>query len=129
MLEDDYIMRLIIELIRFFIKAIFNIDLGNKDEIQGEDVQLSEDANETLLSFISLIDKGQVNLAENLLYEHLDPTNIEDLKIALLFYDHLNSMDPEFLERSDFTYEEIKEGMEQVMRMYGYESLLGIFLH
>ena len=129
MLEDDYIMRLIIEVIRFFIKAIFNIDLSNKDEIQGEDVQLSEDANEALLSFISLIDKGQVNLAENLLYEHLDSTNIEDLKIALLFYDHLNNMVPEFLEQSNFTYEEIKEGMEQVMRMYGYESLLEIFLH
>ncbi|HIT91229.1 MAG TPA: hypothetical protein IAC41_12545 [Candidatus Merdenecus merdavium] len=127
MFEQDYIMRLIFELIRFFIKAIFNIDIKQKEVIDGEDLQMSDIGKEKLKYLQALIKKGNINQAEDLLYQEMEISSQEDLKVGLLFYESLNQLDPAFLEESGFTYEEIKDGVERLLTLYGYQTLLELF--
>ena len=70
-----------------------------------------------------MADRGEINQEENILYEELEEGNVEYLKMAVLFYEHLNKMSNEYLEKCDFSRIEVAEGMKHVMKMYGYDSL------
>lgn len=124
MYEQDYIMRLIHEMVRLFIKLIFGID-----EEKSEEIIINEsNSGEKYDPLLELLRQGKINEAENLLYEELDPNNKEDLKIALLFYERLSRLSPTELEMSDYTSEEIKEGIQRVLTMYGYGDMGEIYL-
>ena len=65
MVEQDYIMRLIKELVRTLLKLLFQIDLENPyTEVYKENEEKS-----TLQALIDLIDRGLINDAENQLYD------------------------------------------------------------
>lgn len=119
MVEQDYIMRIIHEVVRTFLKLVFHIDEEKQEEVQFEDTEAAG-SYETLCA---MADRGEINQAENILYEELEESNLEYLKMAVLFYNHLNTMSNEFLEKCDYSRQEIAEGMKQVIKMYGYESL------
>ena len=119
MVEQDYIMRIIHEVVRTFLKLVFHIDEEKQEEVQFEDTEVAG-SYETLCA---MADRGEINQAENILYEELEESNLEYLKMAVLFYNHLNTMSNEFLEKCDYSRQEIAEGMKQVIKMYGYESL------
>lgn len=124
MYEQDYIMRLIHEMVRLFIKLVFGID-----EEKDEEVIINESSSgEKYDPLLELLSQGKINEAENLLYEELDLNNKEDLKIALLFYERLSRLSPTELEVSGYTSEEIKEGILRVLAMYGYGDLGEIYL-
>lgn len=124
MYEQDYIMRLIHEITRTLIKLIFNIDEEKNEEIMIQTGGLGEKYDPLL----ELLKQGKINEAENLLYEELDPANKEYLKIGLLFYEQLSRLSPEVLESSDYTSEEIKEGIQHLLSLYGYENMGEIYL-
>lgn len=46
-----------------------------------------------------------------------------NLKVALAFYDLLNSKSNDFLEEHDYSREEVEEGIQRVMKLYGYGEL------
>lgn len=71
----------------------------------------------------NMADRGEINEAENILYEELDEKNLEYLKMAVLFYEHLNKMSNDFLEKCDYSRQEIADGMKHVIKMYGYDGL------
>lgn len=123
MLKDDYVMRLNNEAVRTVMKLIFNID-----ESQYEDSLYADQLHyQKFQNLIALASRGKINEAENMLYENIDVADIKDLQTALLFYDHLNSMDDLLLESYNFSYEEILDGVKEVIRMYGYEGLAEAF--
>ena len=52
----------------------------------------------------------------------------EHMQTGLLFYWHLNEKDDAFLETHDFSREEIRDGLEQVVKDSGMADLADAFL-
>lgn len=124
MFEQDYIMRQIKEMIRALIKLLFHIDT------ESPSIELMQDVEEKymLSQLLQMIDDGKVNDAEDQLYEMIADADRDNLKIALLFYAHLNEKSDEFLEDHNFSRDEIRSGLKEVVSKYGLESMADVFL-
>ena len=124
MYEQDYIMRLIKEMVRAILKLLFNIDTESLSS------ELLKDAEEkqTLESLLDMIDEGRINEAENSLYDSTENLDKSGLEIALLFYSYLNDKSDEFLEEHDFNREEVKQGLEDITSRYGISGFAEMFL-
>ena len=124
MFEQDYVMRLIKEMVRAILKLLFNIDT------ESPTVELLEDKEEkeTLENLLDMIDDGKINEAENILYDLTSDTDMNNLEIALLFYSYLNGKTDDFLEENDFSRDEIKLGLENVADSFGLSSIAKMFL-
>lgn len=72
--EKDYYMRIVHELVRMLIRLVFNKDIDRDEE---EAVPL--EVMEKYKKLISMIDDGQINEAENLLLDGLEPEDNEDI--------------------------------------------------
>ena len=119
MFEQDYIMRLIKEIVRTILKILFNIDT---------DAPTAELLNETwerecLENLLTLVDNGNINEAENKIYELTSNKNMENLKMALLFYSYLNGKTDDFLEENNFNRKEVEQGLKRIISKYGLENL------
>lgn len=124
MVEQDYIMRLIYEILRTVLKLVFNIDMEKKEVKIFAEKESEEIYNELLY----LIDNGQINEAENKLLTGLNPDDIQQFKMALMFYSYLNEKDIDFLEEHNYSKIEIIDGLKYVSKIYGYESIVNTFL-
>lgn len=124
MFEQDYIMRLIHEMIRMLLKVVFHIDTDSP-LIQ----QVKENESKIILEdLLDELDEGYINEAENKVYALLDGTNQQSLEIALLFYEYLNDKDDDFLTQHNFSREEIQLGLKHATRQYGLSGLSDLFL-
>ncbi|MFR0986111.1 DUF6483 family protein [Frisingicoccus sp.] len=124
MVERDYIMRLIREMVRVILKLVFNIDT----ESPTVDLLADEEEKQMLDALLAMIDAGDINNAENQLYEIVSGGGMEKLKMALLFYSYLNDKSDDFLTEYDFSREEIKSGIKDMVSMYGLNSMADAFL-
>ena len=75
-----------------------------------------------------MVDVGDINHAENQLYEIVSGGDMEKLKMALLFYSYLNDKSDDFLTEHDFSRGEIKSGIKGMVSMYGLDSMADVFL-
>lgn len=114
--EKDYIMRLIHQIVEFVIRLVFQKE--EREEVREEDYN-----TELLKKLLSMAGKGQVNEAENLLYDELARGGKENLKLALLFYDGINELSEEELEAQGYSREEIYQGLKAVLEQYGFEGI------
>lgn len=124
MFEQDYVMRLIKEMVRAILKLLFNIDM----ESPTVDLLENREEKEALENLLDMVDAGKINEAENKLFDLTDDVTVNDLKIALLFYSYLNDKTDDFLETNDFSREEIKSGLENVADRFGLNSIAKMFL-
>lgn len=124
MFEQDYVMRLIKEMVRAILKLLFNIDT----ESPTVDLLENREEKEVLENLLDMVDAGKINEAENKLFDLTDDVTVNDLKIALLFYSYLNDKTDDFLETNDFSREEIKSGLENVTDRFGLNSIAEMFL-
>lgn len=124
MFEQDYVMRLIKEMIRVILKLLFDI---NTESISAELLEESQQ-KETLDELLDMIDEGKINEAENMVYEITEETDKSSLEMALLFYSYLNDKSDEFLEENSFSRAEIKQGLMDVTSKYGLSSMAEMFL-
>ncbi|MCI5510447.1 MAG: DUF6483 family protein [Eubacterium sp.] len=124
MFEQDYIMRYIKEMIRVLLKLVFHIDTD------APVIDLLEDKKDkqTLELLLNLIDEGMIDNAENKIYEIIGDGNKQNLKIAILFYSYLNDKSDKFLEEHNFSRDEIKLGLQDVMERYGVGDFTEIFM-
>gem|GEM_PF-333133 len=111
LLKNDWIVRQIEGMAKMLAKIIFNKE--------STDYQISEETNQSdtgllFLQLTELIDSGKINEAENLLFDKLDPSNKRYLELAIDFYSKLNSLSDASLEKSEFSREEINEGLTSV---------------
>jgi hypothetical protein len=122
--EQDYVMRLIKEMVRAILKLLFNIDTDSPTS------ELLEDSEEksTLDTLLDMVDDGKVNEAENEIYEMTENQDQNNLEVALLFYSYLNDKSDEFLEDNNFTRDEVKDGLKTIVSRYGLNSIASIFL-
>lgn len=124
MFEQDYVMRLIKEMVRAILKLLFNIDT------ESPTIELLEnkEEKETLENLIDMVDTGEINEAENRLYDLISATDMNSMEVAILFYSYLNDKTDDFLEANDFSRDEIKLGMENVADNFGLNSIAKMFL-
>ena len=123
MFEQDYVMRLIKEMVRAILKLLFSIDT------ESPTVELLEnkEEQETLENLLDMVDAGEINEAENRLYDLTSNTDMNSLKIEILFYYYLNDKTDDFLEVNDFSRDEIKLGLENVADSFGISSIAKMF--
>ncbi|MGN1184548.1 MAG: DUF6483 family protein [Oliverpabstia sp.] len=124
MFEQDYIMRLIKEMVRAILKLLFSIDTESPSS------ELLKDAEEkqTLESLLDLVDAGRIDEAENRIFEITENLNKSNFEIALLFYSYLNDKSDDFLEENIFSRDEVKQGLKDIASRYGVDSVAEIFL-
>jgi len=122
--EQDYVMRLIKEMVRAILKLLFNIDT------ESPTIELLENKEEkkTLENLLDMVDAGEINEAENRLYDLISAIDMNSLEVALLFYSYLNDKTDDFLEANDFSRDEIKLGMQNVADNFGLNSIAKSFL-
>ena len=116
-------MRIVHELVRMLIRLVFSKDIDRDGE---EAVPL--EVLEKYKKLISMIDDGQINEAENLLLDGLEPDSRAYFELALMFYEKLNGKTDEFLEEHDYSREEVTDGIKYVADFYGYGSLMDAFV-
>ena len=123
MLQDDYILRQIREMVHAVMKMLFDV---NAKELS-PDVIEDDVSRDILNDLITLADEGNIDDAENKLYEITCDGDHTNLEIGLLFYYHLNSKDDEFLEANDFSREEIMLGIQDLAERYNLSGIAEAF--
>ncbi len=124
MFEQDYVMRIIKELVRAILKLLFNIDTDSPSTELLED----EKEQQKLDALLDMVDAGSINEAENIIYEITENGDKVNLEIALLFYSYLNDKSDDFLEEHNFSRDEIKSGLKDISSRYGVGSFTEMFL-
>ncbi len=116
MYEKDYLMRMVKNLVSFLAKSFLDKDIVIYELPEKEKYTQTDHIYNQLLS---LIDQGRINEAENLLHEELDCKDKRHMELALDFYERLNKLDDEFLEKNDFSREEIEQGLKAIAKEFG----------
>lgn len=124
MLRQDYITRMVQEMVRMLLKLMFGIEAESPNLEMFRDAQARERTERLLM----LADEGRIDEAENELSDILESCVPEPYADGLLFYWHLNEKDDAFLETHDFSREEIRDGLEQVVKDSGMADLADAFL-
>lgn len=122
MFEQDYIMRLIKEMIRTILKLLFNIDT------QSPTIELikNDEDKATLETLLDMVDRGDINKAENKIFEIVeDKANLE---MALLFYSYLNDKSDDFLMENNFSRKELQDDLKGILVQHGLGSMVELFL-
>ena len=124
--EQDYIMRLIKQVIRALIGTLLNRRttlehemLANQQQNSGEDL---------FQRLAVLADQGKICEAENMLLEAMESGSDEALRAGLLFYEHINEYDDDYLEEHNFSRAEIRQGvLDTAERMGTYAMAAPLF--
>lgn len=124
MFEEDYIMRQIREMVRMLLKLLFQMDM----EEDSEELLRGTKENEVLRELLEMVDDGRINEAENRVYELCEDGEMANLKVMLLFYDYLNGKSDEYLEQCEFSREELKEDMRDLLAGFGLSDMAETFL-
>ena len=124
MLQDDYILRQIREMVRAVLKMLFQVDAPElTPEVLGESQEKAD-----LEELVKLADEGEIDEAENRLYDlTADGGDRRNLEVGLLFYYILNGKDDDFLEEHNFSREEIMEGIQDLAERYGLSGVAEAF--
>lgn len=126
MFEQDYIMRMIHDMVRV---SLAMLGFGKKgrpsyspDQQQEEIFQsLKLPLKEELQRLIALQDFNQ---AENRLFEALSPGDQEAFSLALWFYDTLSRLPDSAFAIGSYSREEIPEGLQDAAEIYGIDRTL-----
>jgi len=119
MLKNDYIMRKIEEWISMILEFVFKIDKNSSPE-----KLLKLEASKEILKDLKLkIDNGNINEAEDALFEMLKYKTQDSLLTGLLFYSYLNEKDSKFLNEHDFERDEIKTGIKDLLNEFNMNNL------
>lgn len=126
MLTTDYIMRQVQALIRALIKLFFGMDVSEGQE----ETILEPEEKSGYLKLRDMADCGEINEAENLLFEKLEAGETGNglFKEVILFYAHLNDMPEEVLLAQGYSRREIAEGLRDASDFMGCGELTQLFL-
>lgn len=124
MVENDYIMRIIHDMIRFLIKVVSGKDTDIEEVLK----QQMETESSDFALLIGLVKQGRIIEAQNRLSDLIQWDREKNFSTALLFYEYLNSLDDETLLAGGFSREKIADSLRSVMNIYGYGQIAGIFL-
>lgn len=115
--QDDYVMRTISDLVRTLARLV--LKKKNIDYELPEDEDKDTDLDRRYRRIKTLVDAGDVNGAENMLFEEVDPEDMRYLEVALTFYMYLNELNDEELINCNYSREEIVEGINAICAEFG----------
>ena len=120
-LEKDYMLRMIKDL----TKSIAHIILG-KSEIEYE---LPEKENYSrvdclYVKLLELVNSGKINESENLLFDELNTSDMRQFEMAMSFYLYLNDFGDYFLEKNNYSRDEISDGIRAICKEYNLSSMV-----
>lgn len=124
MFEQDYIMRLIKEMVRAILKLLFHIDTESPTSELLED----EEEKATLEALLDMVDEGAICEAEKIIFEMIDAGDRKKLELVLLFYSYLNDKSDEFLEQNNFSRRQLQDNLKYILTQYGLGSIAETFL-
>ena len=118
MVTKDWYMRQVEMMIQFLAKVIFR-----KETIQYD---ISDILNKTVYDLLheqllELLKEGNIDQAENLLFDRLEEGNVSCFHVAVDFYLRLNQLSDEELDTLGFSREEIDAGLKDAAKIYGAE--------
>lgn len=120
MYEQDYIMRIIKEMIRTILKLLFHIDVDCPDEKLLKDTECKAKLNKLR----NMLERGDINEAENMLFTWIDKSRPDGFMTGILFYYYLNEKSDTFLEEHGFSRDEVKQGLSDWVSGCGLDELL-----
>ena len=124
--EQDYIMRLIKQVIRALIGTLLNKRTTEIYEMPANQIQKNGD--DLLSRLLLLADAGKICEAENRLWEELTKETPEAFLMALEFYDHINGYDNNFLEQNNFSRDEIRQAVKEIADRMGHGAVVAALL-
>ena len=105
------------------VQALSRILLGKDadEQLAGEfdEFRISGESGLFSAELGALLEQGELNRAENLLFERIAGGDPAYIRPGLMFYSRLNQRSDDFLEKHGFSREEIGEGLQDLTRAYG----------
>ena len=121
--EKDYIMRIVKEMVR----VLFSLMFGKKYvSVELEDKNKYEVSGKKLKELLAMADNGEINEAENIVLNDIDYNNKDEVAAAALFYQYLSEKDNDFLVKSNYSKEEVLDGLKHIVEKSGYGDLESI---
>ncbi len=119
--EKDYLMRIIKEVISILI----SLTLGKKyTQVELPDENKYGLSDEDLSSLKAMIDRGEINEAENmLLSDGTTPIGRKSIAKLIFFYEYTNQKSDRFLQEHNYTREEVLEGLKLLAKNIGYKNI------
>jgi len=114
--EKDYIMRLIHGIAQVLAYLYFGRKMEEEEELASVMGQSCKENNDY---FRRMVDRGEINAAEDRLFDLLETAGFDNRQkaaLAISFYDYVNSKDDDFLSRANFSRDEIISGMEDALQ-------------
>ena len=124
MVEEDYILKLVQELVRSLLKMVFGID---SDAPTSELLEKEED-REYFNRLVQMVEQGNITDAEAEVIEATEDLSNEGLLLSLIFFHYLNEKSDRFLEDNGYDRVDLKETLRDIVTKYGYESMAMMFL-
>lgn len=127
MFTEDYVLRMIHDIGRM-IAHLLGLETENPYAPQQQKLVEFGDGSPLLERLKQLADQGEINLAENMLFEDLDFSDPRAFYTALGFYEYLSGFSDARLELGGYSREEILEGLRDCAAKFGVDkSLLDSF--
>ena len=117
MFQQDYVMRQIEMMTAAIARVFFKRETAFDYEIADEQHYTDDDLLYRLLC--AMLAQGKINEAENMLFERLQPGNLNHLSIAMDFYRRIRFMDEKTLEQCNFSHEEALQGLSDIAMRFG----------
>lgn len=124
MLEQDYIVKQIKEMIRMLLKLLLNIDT----ESLAAELLETEAEQAAMQELLDRVDSGDIGGAEDVIYDMADEEGRERLDFILIFFSYLNEKPDSFLEANDFSRHEIRDDLGSILKKLGYGYMIETFL-
>ena len=124
MIKNDYILDQLEMMIKVGAKLLFKDKDGNENILifKSEEIGINKELYNKLMAMILNLD---INGAENILFESIEKNkDLLHLNTALTFYNYLYSLNRTILQAGDFTRDEIKEGLDEILELYGISEMM-----
>ena len=114
--SNDWLLKQI-NVVSEFLQKLFT-DMGTSRKLN-ENEQYQKDSFEFERLLENLIEEDRINDAENILFEKLETNNLMYATIATRFYDKLKGLSDEKLQKSNYSRDEILQGLNDMCDMFG----------
>lgn len=120
--SNDWLLKQINVISEFLQKLFTDMETNRK---LNENEQYQKDSFEFERLLENLIEENRINDAENILFEKLETNNLMYATIATRFYDKLKGLSDEKLQKSNYSRDEILQGLNDMCDMFGLEIFKG----
>jgi len=112
--EKDWLMRQVQMLVQFIARVVFKLDVISYEINEEQDSEI----NELYICLSELLSANEICDAEDMLYDNFEGSK-DYLRLAMWFYNEINLLTDEELEASNFSRDEVFEGLQSVLSKSG----------